>query len=185
MNTPINTVAVILLLIFFILLLLNFIPILLFMFSVIPGAPFVPSSNEATRKILELVKKSMSVRIAELGSGNGKIVIQLAKAGFVVDGYEINPFLVLWSNWQIQRLGLGNNAHIHWQNIWTIDLGLFDTVIIYGIPGIMTRLRDKLETEVRTPTVVISNHFSFPGWESRQVGKYGSVIEYKLSRRDN
>ncbi|MCP6727593.1 MAG: hypothetical protein KJI69_06300, partial [Patescibacteria group bacterium] len=55
------------------------------------GAPFQPSSKKRVRIITEIAKIKEGERVAELGSGNGKLVIALAKTGAEVHGYEINP----------------------------------------------------------------------------------------------
>jgi ribosomal protein L11 methylase PrmA len=78
----------------------------------IQGAPFVPT----TRKKIEIIKNfacfKPEIKIADLGSGDGRLTIAIAKNKAIVHGYEINPFLILISRLWIKFTGLKNTAHI-------------------------------------------------------------------------
>ena len=56
------------------------------------GGINVSTTKEKTAKILELLNIKSGETIVDLGSGNGQLMIALAKAGAKVYGYEINPF---------------------------------------------------------------------------------------------
>ena len=85
------------------------------------GAPFVPSGSETVKRMVKLGDIHWGEKAADLGSGDGRIVIGLAKAGAEAHGYEINPFLVLWSRRQIRRAGLSDKAFVHWTSFWKQD----------------------------------------------------------------
>ncbi len=58
--------------------------IVLSYFYVIPwlfGAPFEPTEEKKLKKIIKLAKIKPGDKIAELGSGDGRIVIEFAKRG--------------------------------------------------------------------------------------------------------
>ena len=73
------------------------------------GAPFQPSSDRALKNILTLANPKKNQRMAELGSGDGKIVIEFAKRGVESHGFEINPLLVWISRRRIKNLCLQKN----------------------------------------------------------------------------
>ncbi len=81
------------------------------------GAPFVPTDEATVSRMVELSNARSGERAADVGSGDGRIVIGLAKAGAEAHGFEINPFLVLWSRRQVRRAGLSDRATIHWTSL--------------------------------------------------------------------
>ena len=70
---------------------------LLLFIPLIIGAPFEPSKDDRIKSILKLASPKKKDRIVDLGSGDGRIVIVFAEKGYESHGYEINPWLVLYS----------------------------------------------------------------------------------------
>lgn len=134
------------------------------------GAAFVPSSYAKVEKMIELARLKSGDVAVDLGSGDGRIVIALAKAGVIAHGYEINPFLVWWSRRKIRAAGLTDRAFIHWQNFWKVDFSKADVVIVYGISYIMRPLGKKLTRELKTGARIISYAFPFPSWNPNHKG---------------
>jgi len=130
-------------------------------YSNLSGAPFILTSNARLSKVLELIKLPNGSKIAELGSGNGKVVATLTQKGYFVTGFEINPFLVLLANLKIRKLNLQNNCKIYWKSFWNVDLSSFDAIYVYGIPHIVDRLEKKIVTKCKSNTYIISIGFHF------------------------
>ena len=61
------------------------------------GAPFVPSSTSAFRAVLEHVPelRREGLRMVDVGSGDGRLVLEASKQGMQAMGVEMNPWLVL------------------------------------------------------------------------------------------
>jgi|SRR5271157_1896347 len=157
--------------ILFILLVIFLLIFIVWISSVFFGAPFQPSSDKALREIIELseIKKSnKSQKVADLGSGNGKIVIEFAKQGMEAHGFEINPILVWTSRIKIKKLGLENKAFIHRKNFWKQDFSDFDIVTSFQINYVMPRLEEKLKKELRSGAKIISNTWQFPNWKPKK-----------------
>ena len=131
----------------------------------IEGAVFFPTRKVKMETIISLAGIKPGHKVADLGSGDGRILIACAKAGAVAVGYEINPLLVLLSKWNIRKIGLQDKATVHWKSFWKIDLSSFDSIIVYGIPYIMNRLKTKLEKEARSGVAIVSNIYKIPGWQ--------------------
>ncbi len=140
------------------------------------GAPFLVSFQETVAQIITAAEIRPGEKLADLGSGDGRILIAAAKAGAEAHGYEINPILVFWSRLRIRKAGLSDRAKVHWKNFWFADLSGFDIVVVFGVTQIMPRLEKKLQKEFRSGARVISNIFQFPIWVGE---KKGSVIVYK------
>lgn len=173
--------AQIFLLVFLILLILILIS---FVFSIfiacLSGAPFVKTSDQKLKLMLDLAKIKKGQKVLDLGSGDGKVVIALAKRGACAYGFEINPFLVLLSIWNIKRQGLESKAKIYWKSFWNVDLSSFEVVTIYGVDWIMEGLEKKLKRELKKGSRVVSNYFVFPNWKPYL--KRNNVILYIKSK---
>ncbi len=128
------------------------------------GAPFVPTHRRAVEHMIGFTKPKAGDRMADIGAGDGKIVIAFARTGAEAHGYEINPLLVALGKWKIRRAGLRGRAFMHWQNFWTVDFSRFNTVSVYGIGHIMKPLEAKLQKELLIGSRIVSNVFPFPNW---------------------
>lgn len=162
---------------------------IIFLFFILPiffiGAPFMPSyrkraSQTHLSNIIDFLKFNSSVdtdnqnikKFIDLGSGDGRIVIEFAQAGFESYGIELNPFLVLWSRWKIKRLGL-NNTKIIWGDFWKINFSDFDVFYIFHFQVANNLLAKKFKNNA----VIISFGFVLPGL--KLIKKEGIFLVYK------
>lgn len=150
----------------------------LFFFPFIMGAPFQPSS----RRRLEIMMRFANIRrgdkVADLGSGNGRVVIEFAKRGAIAHGYEINPLLVWYSRWRIRRLGLQKRAKIYMKSFWKVNLRGYDVISLFQIFFVMSSLKKKLKRELKSGSRIVSNTWKFPGW--KPVRKEKEVFLYRV-----
>ena len=128
------------------------------------GGIYVPSKEEKIKKLIELAEIKSGEKAADLGAGDGRLIIVLAQKGIEAHGYEINPMLVWKTRRNINRAGLKGKAFIHWKNFWYEDLSGFDIITVYGIGYIMKKLEKKLRKELKNNAKIVSNAFSFPAW---------------------
>lgn len=145
---------------FFLALFVSFVMVLIFW-----GAPFLPTHQERIEGALRLVKLRPGQEIADLGSGDGRILIACAKRGTRAYGFEINPFLVWKTKLNIKKQGLRNLAVCQWKSFWKQDFSSFDVVFVYGISHIMKKLEKKLQKELKPGAKVVSFIFTFPNWQ--------------------
>ena len=150
---------------------------IIFLISPITGALFVPTKIATVKHMIKLANIKKGSKAADIGSGDGRIVVALAKAGAEAHGYEVNPVLVLASRQVLKRNKLHGKAFIHWQDFWRVDFSQYQVVTVYGLPSIMKRLETKLRRELKPGSKVISHAFTFPTWKASQ--KVGNVIVYK------
>ena len=129
------------------------------------GAINVPTTKEKVKQIINLLNPEGKKKAVDLGSGNGRLSIALAKAGFVTYGYEINPFLVKLSRKNIKEAGLDGKVFIRLKNFWNKDLSEFDVVVLFGMKHMMKKMEKKLQKELRPGAVVVLNYFTFPKWK--------------------
>lgn len=148
----------------------------LLLFSLVSGGPYSPSANWKIKELLKLIKKKKVKRAADIGSGDGRIVIALAREGIEAHGYEINPVLVLISRLWIKKLGLEKKAFIHCSNLWQVNFSDFDLVVAYLLPHIMGPLSKKLRKEMKPKSLIVTHLFKLandkPVKESNQLYLY-------------
>ncbi len=143
------------------------------------GAAFVPSHMQTVERIISLSQIRPGMKVADIGSGDGRIVKAFAEQDAIAMGFEINPILVWFSRWKIRQAGLDKKAQIIFGDFWKADFSQFDVVVLFGIDYIMARLGKKLLREMKPGSIVISNAFEFPGW-TKSKSNYGiSVYEIK------
>lgn len=141
--------------------------------SVINGAPYVPTRAFIVEKMLEGVGPGM--KLVDLGSGDGRIVMAAARKGAEAVGFEINPILVLISRWRIRRRKL--SAKVYWKSFWQADLSPFDVVTVFGITKIMPGLEAKFRKELKRGACIVSYAFALPTWP--QTEKHDSLYFYR------
>jgi precorrin-6B methylase 2 len=144
-----------------------------FMLPMLRGPVFVPTTDEKMEIMFKLAALKKGEVLADLGSGDGKLVIEAARRGFTAHGYEINPWLVWQSRRQIRTLGLEQKAKIFYQSLWKADLSQYDVVMLYGTTYIMKSLEKKLKRELKKKARFVSNYFQLPNW--KPVKKIGDV----------
>src|SRR3972149_11588524 len=148
---------------------------LLFFFSffapLFRGAPFQPNSEGYVGRIVKISGARKGGKVADLGSGDGRIVIAFAKKGIEAHGFEINPFLVLISKWKIKKAGLQKKAFVHWKNFWNENLGGYGVIISFQVFYAMEKLKEKILKETRKKIKVVSRDWKFPGLKPKKTDK--------------
>ena len=123
----------------------------------VTGAPFVPSTRPVAEKMVELAQLRKGQVVYDLGSGDGRLLKLAASEGAKAVGFEINPFLVLYSTMR--------GAPARWKNFWKQGLSEADVVFVYLLPWKMGQLGNKIKRECTPGTLIVSNSFIFPDWK--------------------
>lgn len=141
------------------------------------GISPMPSSTKATRIMVEtLADVEPGAKIIELGSGWGNVATAIARTcpQARVEGYERSPLPFLFSVLAC-RFSQPANPSFHRKDFMKADFGDADAVVCYLYPGGMSRLRGKLEQELRPGALVVSNTFAVPGWKPERTVRVGDV----------
>lgn len=133
--------------------------------TIFGGIPYLPTNHQRIKDMLMLAKIKKGEKAVDLGSGDGRIVIAMAKQGAEAHGYELNFFYVLLSNWNIKKQGLEKKAFIHWGNFFTVDLSSYDVITCYGISYLIQKIEKKLKNEIKTSARVIATSYKFRTWK--------------------
>lgn len=163
---------------------LGILSIILSYFFLIPffyGAPYEPSRGKALKNIIKFIAPKSRDKIAELGSGDGRICIALAKklpknSKIEIHGFEINPFLVWLSRRKIRKLGLQNKIKIYWENFWKINLHNYNKIVIFQFSTITKRLSKKFKKELKPNSLIVSHWWKLPNLKIKK--REGRVYLY-------
>jgi protein-L-isoaspartate O-methyltransferase len=153
----------------------------LFFFVFFPigrGAIYDPSSRVEAEVMARIADVRPGERAADLGSGDGRVVCALARAGAEAHGYEINPVLVLISRRNIRREGLGGRAFIHWGNFWSRNLSEYSLITTFQVGFVMARMEAKLARELAPGSRIVSHYWRFPGLQPEQT--QGNIYRYRI-----
>ena len=128
--------------------------------------PFIPATNKQVNNVLKICKQinqqrsnGTGIKVCDLGSGDGRLVLELAKAGIHSYGYELNVWLVMWSKLGVYYGGVKNVAHFRRENLWRVNLQNYDVVVVFGVAEMMTELENKFKSELNKGVSVISGRF--------------------------
>ena len=129
--------------------------------------PYVPATTIQLANVSRAVQGRHVAHptLVDIGSGDGRIVIQAARSGFVAHGVELNRWLVYYSRWSAWRAGTRGQATFARQDLWKSDMSKYNNVVIFGVEQMMSQLESKLEKELVEGSVVVACRFKFPTWK--------------------
>lgn len=110
--------------------------------------------------------------VYDLGSGDGRVLVEAAKRGAKPVGVEMNPFLVL-----LCRL---KKLNVRWQNLWNADISEAQVVFVYLLPHHMNKLERKLKKELKPGSLIVSNSFIFPHWNILRKDEKNHVYVFRV-----
>jgi SAM-dependent methyltransferase len=159
--------------------------LLLFIFSVIIfsfgfvvlfGAPFLPTLKPQIHTALDLLDLQPGQRLLEIGSGDGRVLIAAAERGIISTGYEINPFLVLYTKWKARKHH--GKVTVVWGNGFTKKWPATDGIYIFGLQKLMPKLHKKVIQSCTKSVRIASIAFQFEGIPASE--ERNGVYLYKI-----
>jgi hypothetical protein len=121
---------------------------------------YVPSAAGPLITILKKTGLNKNKIFWDMGSGDGRIVIETArKFGCFAVGIELNPLLIIWSKVRAKFLKI-NNADFIWGNFWSRNLKPADFVYCYLSPKAMKNIGNKFISEGKEGAILISKAFA-------------------------
>jgi SAM-dependent methyltransferase len=130
-----------------------------------PDIHYVPTSNGVINAMFRLAMPTADDVLYDLGSGDGRIVIDAAKRfGLHGVGVEIDPSLIKKSNDNARKEGVGDRVRFVQEDLFKADISGATIVTLYLSPSTNLRLRGKLQRELRPGTRVVSNRFDMGDW---------------------
>lgn len=141
-----------------------FVIILSFSFVLLFGAPYLPTRKRQINEALDLLNLKKGEIFVDLGSGDGAVILEAARRGYICYGYELNPLLFVIA--KLRSLKYGSRVHIYCQNYWKIRLPeKTKGVYVFLLDKYMPKLDIKLAKELRSGACLVSYTFQIPGRE--------------------
>ena len=138
------------------------------------GAPFVATPKKIIKEVIELSEMNGNDFVIDLGSGDGRVLIESAKICKKAVGFEINPFLVIWTKIIVLLNGRQTKIEVKFQNYNKSKLSDASIVFMYSIRKFVPALENNLKRELRPGTKIIS--YKFPLTLFKQITKTKSNI---------
>jgi precorrin-6B methylase 2 len=135
------------------------------LWSAAVGAGWEPTSRKKVRRMLEMSGAGPSDVVYDLGSGDGRILVEAAKTYHArAVGVEADPIRVLFSRLAVSILNLRGQVKIVWGNFFHTDLSEATIVTLFLSQGTNRKLESKLLAELKPGTRVVSYVWTFDNW---------------------
>jgi len=147
------------------------------------GAGFEPTSRKIVKNMLEMARVEADDVVYDLGSGDGRIVIEAARsfnAGAV--GIEADPLRFLWSKVKVLLLGLQKQVNIRWGNFFREDISEATVVTLFLSRKANQNLKSKLKVELQPGTRVVTYYWKFNGWKPVQEDMKNHIYLYVVGQ---
>jgi len=127
--------------------------------------PFITTPDEVVHRMLALAQTRPSDLVADLGSGDGRIVIAAAqKFGARGLGIELDPGLVQRSRENAARAGVTDRVSFVQGDVLAADISAASVVTVYLLPDLMNRLQPRFLQRLQPGTRIVSHSFTMTGW---------------------
>lgn len=142
-----------------------------------PRAPYVASPDRVVERMLDLGQVGPGDYVMDLGSGDGRIVIQAVQRGAHGLGVELKRLLVEAARANAERDGVGNRAVFRQENLATTDVSAASVVTLYLTPEANAQVRPRLLEQLRPGARIVSHGFGLGLWEADE------TIEVKIDQQ--
>jgi SAM-dependent methyltransferase len=125
--------------------------------------PYVQTPMEIVERMLRQAEVKKGDYLIDLGSGDGRIVIEAAKRGASGLGVDLDPNLVKLATENAQRAGVADRARFVQQDIFETDLSQASVVAFYLLPEFNAKLLPKL-LKLKPGTRIVSHDGGIADW---------------------
>ena len=127
--------------------------------------PFITTPDEVVARMLKLAGTSAGDLVADLGSGDGRIVIAAARQfGARGLGIELDAALVASSRENARQAGVADRVSIVQGDVLRADFSQATVITVYLLPDLMRQLQPRFVAELKPGTRIVSHSFRMTGW---------------------
>ncbi len=131
--------------------------------------PFVPSPMIVVERMLQLAEIKRDDLLYDLGSGDGRIVIQAAKQyGTRGVGIDMNPELVEKARANAEREGVSHLVEFRAADGLTVDISQATVVTLYMFKWFNNQMRPKLQ-RLKPGARIVAHDFDIDEWKPTKV----------------
>jgi SAM-dependent methyltransferase len=125
--------------------------------------PYVQTPMEIVERMMRMAEVKKGDYLIDLGSGDGRIVIEAAKRGARALGVDIDPHLVRHATENAQRAGVADRTQFLVKDIFETDLSAATVVAFYLLPDFNAKLMPKL-LALKPGTRIVSHDGGIGDW---------------------
>jgi cyclopropane fatty-acyl-phospholipid synthase-like methyltransferase len=131
--------------------------------------PFVPSPPHVVERMLEVAEIKKGDVLYDMGSGDGRIVIEAAKKfGVRGVGIDLNPELVAKARENAAKEGVSDLVEFRAQDGLTVDISEATVVTLYMFKWFNNALRPKLQ-KLKPGSRVVAHDFDIDEWKPTRI----------------
>jgi SAM-dependent methyltransferase len=125
--------------------------------------PYVQTPMEIVERMLRMAEVKKDDYVIDLGSGDGRIIIEAAKRGARGLGVDLDPNLVKHAAENAQRAGVADRVSFAQRDIFETDLSAATVVAFYLLPDFNAKLLPKL-LALKPGTRIVSHDGGIADW---------------------
>ena len=131
--------------------------------------PFVPSPMLVVERMLQLAEVRKDDVLYDLGSGDGRIVIEAAKKfGVRGVGVDLNPTLVEQARRRAAEEGVSHLVEFRAADGLTVDISQATVVTLYMFKWFNNQMRPKLQ-RLKPGSRVVAHDFDIDDWKPTKI----------------
>lgn len=147
------------------------------------GSPWHPLLPRTIREILDFSDIKPGEKIYDLGSGDGRVLIQAARHYDAVGvGLEIDP-LKVWVSRKLARMaGVSHRVRIERKNFNHFDFSDADIIYVYLTHQALDGLIPKILPYLKSSTRIVSYRFCLRGLQPSKTNNKQNLFMYRLDK---
>ena len=126
---------------------------------------WMPTCDAVVARMLDMAEVSSGDYLIDLGSGDGRLVIEAARRGATATGVEYDEDKVELAAHKAFTAGVADRATFVRADLFEVDLSRATVLTLFLLPALNLRLRPRILT-LQPGTRVASNTFDFGEWEA-------------------
>ena len=151
----------------------------LLLYTFVWGAGYQPVPRRSLEKMIEYARPGEGDLVYDLGSGFGRIVLEVAeKRGARCVGVELDPIRCWWSRLSARRKGLQDKVSIVRKNLLSVGVSDADVMFLFLSPLLMDKVEEKLLRELKKGSRIVSYSHQFRGWAPTAMDRETNVYLY-------
>jgi SAM-dependent methyltransferase len=145
----------------------------------IDGGPYVPTPDAVVSRMLELASVRRDDLVVDLGSGDGRLVIEAARRyGARGLGVEREARLVDLARAAADKAQVGDRVSFRQGDIFETDLRGATVVTLYLLPRLLVQLVPKLRAELAPGARIVSHDYPLEAWRAEE------TLEFDVPEKD-
>lgn len=130
--------------------------------------PYVPTPDPVVDKMMEMARVKPGDYVIDLGSGDGRLVIEAAKRGAIGHGIEIDPNRIIEAQTNALKEGVTDRVVFVKGDIFEANFSEASVITLYLLPKINRKLGPELLDQLDPGTRIVSHNYGIGNWQPRE-----------------